>query len=254
MLSSKSYPFNGNNIEFNSPLSPCGKVIAIFIVFILDAMAKNYLLFVVACVLLSQKGLGQTDIPTQQPLKIEAANKLDEEGKTDKGTALKIPSVLDDKPEVNLDMNPKKPIKMLPERELVQAGTGMKIDPKVRSSEKDGGGNQRFGDMYMGDIKNNGKFVGIVCRDHEYVDGDRVKIYLNDVMIEPNLLLTGGFKGINVDLKEGFNKLDFVALNEGTSSPNTAQVDVYDDQGQVIYSNKWLLSEGSTATLIITKE
>lgn len=217
-------------------------------------MAKNYVLFLFAFLLLSLKGYGQTDIPTQKPLKIEAANKLDEAGKEDKGTALKIPSIIDEKPEVNLDMNPKKPIKMLPDRELVQAGTGMKIDPKVRGPEKEGGSNKKFGDMYMGDIKNNGKFVGIVCRDHEYVDGDRVKIYLNDVMIEPNLLLTGGFKGINADLKPGFNKLDFIALNEGSSSPNTAQVDVYDDQGQLIYSNKWLLSEGFKATLIITKE
>ena len=199
-------------------------------------------------------GYGQTDIPTQKPLEIEAANKLDEQGKADKGTALKIPSIIDKKPEVDLDMNPKKPIKMLPERELVQAGTGMKIDPKVRGPEKEGGSKEKFGDMYMGDIKSNGKFVGIVCRDHEYVDGDRVKIYVNDVMIEPNLLLTGGFKGINADLKPGFNKLDFIALNEGSSSPNTAQVDVYDDQGQLIYSNKWLLSEGFKATLIITKE
>ncbi len=130
----------------------------------------------------------------------------------------------------------------------------MKIDPKVGNYEKEGGTSQRFGDMYMGDIKNNGKFVGIVCRDHEYVDGDRVKIYLNDKIIDANVLLTGAFKGINLDLEKGFNRLDFEALNEGSSSPNTAQVDVYDDQGQLIYSNKWLLSAGSKATLIITKE
>ncbi|MGB5556043.1 MAG: hypothetical protein WBM83_15410 [Flavobacteriaceae bacterium] len=217
-------------------------------------MTKYCLRFVFIFALFSTVGYGQTDIPTQKPLEVEAVNKIDESGKVDQGSPLKFPSVLDEKPEVNLDLSTKKPVKMLPDTELVQAGTGMKIDPKVRSKEKEGGTNQRFGDMYMGDIKNNGKFVGIVCRDHEYVDGDRVKIYLNDVMIEPNLLLTGGFKGINVDLKEGFNKLDFVALNEGSSSPNTAQVDVYDDKGEVIYSNKWLLSEGSRATLIITKE
>ncbi|MGB5497398.1 MAG: hypothetical protein WBM77_00555, partial [Maribacter sp.] len=107
---------------------------------------------------------------------------------------------------------------------------------------------------YLGDIKNNGKFVGIVCRDHEYVDGDRVKIYKNGYVIDHNVLLTGSFKGVNVDLEKGFNRLDFEALNEGSASPNTAQVDVYDETGQLIYSNKWLLSAGSKATLIITKE
>ncbi|NHF58625.1 hypothetical protein FK220_004700 [Flavobacteriaceae bacterium TP-CH-4] len=200
-------------------------------------------------------GAAQTDIPTAKPLKIEAANKLDTKGKEQKGTPLKIPSVVGDAPEINLeDPNARKPVKMLPDRKLVQAGTGMKIDPKVGPRNAKEGSSDFFGNMYLGDVKNNGKFVGIVCRDHEYVDGDRVKIVHNDRVIDPNTLLTGSFKGINVDLEVGFNRLDFVALNEGSSSPNTAQVDVYDDQGNLIYSNKWLLSSGSKATLIITKE
>ena len=74
------------------------------------------------------------------------------------------------------------------------------------------------------------------------------------MVVEHNMLLTGAFKGINVDLQPGFNKLDFEALNHGSSAPNTAQVDVYDDTGQLIYSNKWLLSSGSKATLIVTKD
>ena len=77
---------------------------------------------------------------------------------------------------------------------------------------------------------------------------------MNGTVIDYNVLLTGSFKGVNVDLEKGFNRLDFEALNEGSSSPNTAQINVYDDKGELIYSNKWLLSEGSVATLIITKE
>jgi hypothetical protein len=218
-------------------------------------MAKIYTALLFTCVFLSFNGYGQTDIPTQKPLKIETGNKLDPNGTSDKGTSLRIPSVIDKNPEISLkDSLNKNPVKMLPDRELVQAGYGMKIDPKIGKPEKEGGTSQRFGDMYMGDIKSNGKFVGVVCRDHEYVDGDRVKIYLNDKIVDPNVLLTGTFKGINLDLEKGFNRLDFEALNEGSSSPNTAQVDVYDDQGKLIYSNKWLLSTGSKATLIITKE
>ena len=59
---------------------------------------------------------------------------------------------------------------------------------------------------------------------------------------------------VKVLLEEGFNQLVFEALNEGSSAPNTAQVDVYDDMGQLIYSNKWLLSAGAKASLVITKE
>jgi len=196
------------------------------------------------------------DTPKAKPLKIEVANKKDEQGKEKKGTSLRMPDVVGKK-EINFEdsLNGKKPIKMYPDRELVQAGTGMKIDPKVgpRESEKEGSKNY-FGDMYMGEVKSNGKFVGVVCRDHEYVDGDRVRIYLNGDVVDPNVMLTGTFKGVNIDLKKGFNRIEFEALNEGSSPPNTAQVDVYDDQGQLIYSNKWLLSARSKASLIITKE
>ena len=108
--------------------------------------------------------------------------------------------------------------------------------------------------MYLGDVKTTSKFVGIVCRDHEFVDGDRVKIIANDQVVEPNLFLTASFKGINLDLNKGFNRLDFEALNQGSSGPNTAQVDVYDDKGKLIYSNRWNLSTGSKASLIIVKD
>ena len=192
------------------------------------------------------------DTPKAKPLKIEVANKKDKQGKEQKGSAIRMPDVVGNK-EINFE--DKKPVKMYPDRELVQAGTGMKIDPKVgpRTSEKEGSKNY-FGDMFMGEIKSNGKFIGVVCRDHEYVDGDRVKIYANDRVADPNILLTGTFRGVNVDLKKGFNRIEFEALNEGSSSPNTAQIDVYDDQGKLIYSNKWLLSKGSKASLIVTKD
>lgn len=204
-------------------------------------------------ILLCSSTIAQTDIPVQKELKIEAANKIDDTKKPQEGTSLNIPSVVDN-PETNLNMTTRNPVKMVDDRNLVQAGYGMKIDPKAGPREPKEGSKQHFADMYLGDVKSSGKFVGIVCRDHEYVDGDRVKIYLNDKVVDPNILLTGSFKGINLDLEPGFNRIDFEALNVGSSAPNTAQVDVYDDQGKLIYSNKWLLSTGSKATLIITKD
>ncbi|HET8738007.1 MAG TPA: hypothetical protein VFM69_15560 [Pricia sp.] len=217
-------------------------------------MTKNRLYPIFLFLMVSIMGYGQTDIPTQKPLKIEAVNPIDDTKAPDKGTSLKIPSVINNTPEVNLDIDRKNPVKMLPDRELVQAGTGMKIDPKAGPRRPKEGSREHFSDMYLGDVKSGGKFVGIVCRDHEFVDGDRVKIYLNGEVVDPNTLLTGSFKGINVDLEEGFNRFEFEALNVGSSPPNTAQIDVYDDKGQLIYSNKWLLSTGSKATLIVTKE
>lgn len=222
--------------------------------FIVSEMPKSYSFTTLVFLLMASISYGQTDLPAQKPLEIDVANKIDDTKEPDKGTSLKIPSVIGNNPDVNLDITRKNPVKMLPDRELVQAGTGMKIDPKAGPRAPKEGTKEHFSDMYLGDIKNNGKFVGIVCRDHEFVDGDRVKIWLNDKVVDPNTLLTGSFKGINVDLEEGFNRFEFEALNVGSSPPNTAQIDVYDDKGELIYSNKWLLSTGSKATFIITKE
>lgn len=191
----------------------------------------------------------QSDLPTTRPLKIGERNDLDIKS-SNQGTLLRMPSVLDE----NLtDKNDKPGVKMLPDRELLQAGHDMVIDPKVGEKEKKSS-NEHFGDQYLGDFKTTSKFVGIVCRDHEYVDGDRIKIYLNGDVVEYNLLLTGNFKGINIDLVKGFNRIEFEALNQGSSGPNTAQVVVADEKGEVIHNNRWNLSTGSRASLIIVKE
>ena len=62
------------------------------------------------------------------------------------------------------------------------------------------------------------------------------------------------FKGISIDLVMGFNKIDFVALNQGTSGPNTAEVRVFDDEGKLVGANRWNLATGVKATYIIVKE
>jgi hypothetical protein len=199
-------------------------------------------------------GISQTDIPKTQPLKIGPKPNLDIKANPAQNNRLRMPSVIDLNKTPNLrDSLMSRNIQMLPDKELKQAGFDLDIDPKVGEREK-ANKKEHYGDMYLGDVKTKSLFVGIVCRDHEYVDGDRVKIYANGVVIDPNILLTGSFKGVNLTLDKGFNRLDFEALNQGTSGPNTAQVDVYDDQGKLIYSNKWLLSTGSKASLIIVKE
>ncbi|PRX56512.1 hypothetical protein CLV81_0509 [Flagellimonas meridianipacifica] len=212
------------------------------------AMRKSIiLLFFFAIGLLSMQAQG--DIPTTRPLKIGERNNLDIKS-SNQGTLLNMPSVLDN----NLVSKNNKPgVKMLPDKELLQAGHDLVIDPKVGEKEKKGS-KKHYGDQYLGDIKTSAKFVGIVCRDHEYVDGDRVKIYLNGEVVEANILLSGTFKGVNIDLVKGFNRIDFEALNQGSSGPNTAQVVVADEKGVVIHNNRWNLSTGSKASLIVVKE
>ena len=108
--------------------------------------------------------------------------------------------------------------------------------------------------QFMGDYKMEGNQARIIFRDHEYPDGDRVRILHNDKVIQPNVLLVERFVSLTVELVAGFNKIDFIALNQGTSGPNTAEVRVYDENGNMTAANQWNLATGVRATYILIKE
>ena len=108
-------------------------------------------------------------------------------------------------------------------------------------------------DQFLGEIRNDGEYVNIILRDHEYPDGDLIKVEVNDKVVMPAILLTEKAKGFKLDLKSGFNVVDFVALNQGSSGPNTAEIIVYDDKGKLVGTNQWNLATGVKATYIIYK-
>nr|WP_315153162.1 hypothetical protein [uncultured Flavobacterium sp.] len=108
--------------------------------------------------------------------------------------------------------------------------------------------------QYLGSFKTKTFTSTIRFRDAAFVDGDRIKVYLNDKMIQPEISLSGEFQGFKINLKEGINKIDFEALNEGFASPNTAQFEVYDDKGTVISSSQWNVGTGYKATIVLIKE
>ena len=109
-------------------------------------------------------------------------------------------------------------------------------------------------DQFLGEIRNDGEYVNIILRDHEYPDGDLIKVEVNENIVMPAILLTEKAKGFKLDLKSGFNVVDFVALNQGSSGPNTAEIIVYDDQGKLVGTNRWNLATGVKATYIIYKQ
>ena len=125
---------------------------------------------------------------------------------------------------------------------------------KLKSNKSEGSAPKFKSDQYLGDFISSTENVRIVFRDHQEPDGDRVQIRFNDDIIYPNILLTQRYKKMDVKLLEGFNKIDFVALNQGESGPNTAEVRVYDDDGNVMMSNLWNLATGSKATFIVVKQ
>ena len=212
------------------------------------------ILFILMLTFLTGNLSAQTDIPDSRRLRIEAKPEKDLTPSTSQGFGLNLPSSFGKTPNLNLkDSLYNRPVQMMPDKELKQAGHDLVLKPKMSEGQQ-GKSGQHFGDMYLGDLTTSAKFVGIVCRDHEFVDGDRVRIFANGEVVEHNLMLTGAFKGINLELDRGFNRLDFEALNQGSTGPNTAQVDVYDEKGQLLFSKKWLLSTGSKASLIVVKE
>jgi hypothetical protein len=109
-------------------------------------------------------------------------------------------------------------------------------------------------DSFLGQFRTGTKIVSIACRDHEAPDGDVVRIWLNDKIVVDAILLDVDFKEIYLDLEEGINKIEIEALNQGESGPNTAQFVIYDQKKGMITSNKWNLTTGVKAKLIILKE
>ncbi|PKB15584.1 hypothetical protein [Flavobacterium sp. 5] len=108
--------------------------------------------------------------------------------------------------------------------------------------------------QYLGSFKTKTFASTVRFRDAAFVDGDKIKIYLNDKVIEAEVRLDGTFKEFKINLVPGINKIDFEALNEGFASPNTAQFEVYDDKGTAITSQPWNVGTGYKATIVLVKE
>ena len=80
------------------------------------------------------------------------------------------------------------------------------------------------------------------------------KFKKNDKVVINQITLESDFKEIFIELQPGFNKIEFEALNQGESGPNTAQFVVVDDRGVLVTSNKWNLTTGVKAKIIVVKE
>ena len=127
---------------------------------------------------------------------------------------------------------------------------------KIRQTFNEGSVNKsKFSkDFYLGDLETDSDYIIIKCRDHEYVDGDKIRLLLNGSVIHPNITLSSVFYVVDVDLDDGYNNIDFIALNEGESSPNTAQLIVLDEYGKQLSNKKWLITTGYKAKLVVFKK
>ncbi len=108
-------------------------------------------------------------------------------------------------------------------------------------------------DQNLGSFRSNGKFITVYCRDFQYPDNDRVTIYHNGTPVVYNIVLRQEYQSFKIPIEIGINRIDFKALNQGTSGPNTAGFKVVDDSGNLISANQWELATGAKATITVSK-
>lgn len=191
----------------------------------------------------------QGDIPLTRPIEIGTNNNLDFRSSNNSGSLLRIPSVIDK----NLISKEEKRPSMMPNSNLKQAGFDLEIDTKIAVSERN---NSQLpaGDMYLGDFKTRDSIVGMAFRDHGEIDGDRIMILVNEEIVSYNTLLSGSYKTLQIKLKEGFNTVEFRALNQGYAGLNTAQLVALNKENEILMGNNWFLATGSKASMMIYKE
>lgn len=154
-----------------------------------------------------------------------------------------------------------KPLLKLPEKEINFTGKSNLVRRKVDFKPNYGVLNDHKredydapkGNQFFGDFASDGGYVNVYCRDHQAIDGDRVSILINGKVEVQDVFLTGEYRGFQIILKPGFNNIEFLALNQGESGPNTADFKVLDDKGRVIAQNQWNLATGSKAQFVIVK-
>lgn len=147
------------------------------------------------------------------------------------------------------DPSKPKPLEMITKKELLTAGDFIEKkwteDNKVK--EEYGRGQD------LGSFSTTGTLLELYCRDAQYVDGDRVRVFVNGKMVQSDVYLQANFTPVLIKLRDGFNTIEIEALNQGSSGPNTAAFQVFDEKGKLVTSSEWNLLTGARATMIVVK-
>lgn len=123
----------------------------------------------------------------------------------------------------------------------------------LKTMEENNAGDAHTSTQDLGKFHTSGEYVTISWKDSQVVDGDRVDIIVNDEVIVHNVTLLATYKSTTVDLDEGFTKIEFKALNQGESGPNTADFKVEEADGTVLTHDQWNLTTGTKAKLLVVK-
>ncbi|MFN3753629.1 hypothetical protein [Flavobacterium sp.] len=208
-------------------------------------------------IIVSFEGFAQFEQP-KKTLKIAPVTNPTGEVSPTSSKSITYPSIFDKKDKLleNVSLLKKKPEeeKSIMEKEKF-ADPSKPYTERMNKKSSDGEILEKFkSDSFLGQFKTGSKTISIACRDHEAPDGDLVRIWLNDKIVVDAILLEVSFKEVYLDLNEGINKIEIEALNQGESGPNTAQFVIYDQKKGIVTTNKWNLTTGVKAKLIILKD
>jgi len=105
----------------------------------------------------------------------------------------------------------------------------------------------------LSDITVSSRIIEISLTDNgSVIDGDTISISLNGRVLDANHILAGTpGTTMSLELTQGTNTLSITAVNEGSVSPNTAEITFTDVvNGEAV--QEWRLSEGETGSLRIS--
>jgi hypothetical protein len=201
-----------------------------------------------------------------KPKKLPAPEVKDPQSEKTDIPSIKTPNVFD-----NISVTPKSRFNIGEEKSNFSMSTENKFanpgDRYIPKMEKDldkalreaglkeGRGELVKKNISLGDFKTKSAYFIVKFRDFGAIDGDLVKVSSNDQVIQSQLFLDSNFKQVKIMLENGFNKLDFEALNIGSLGGNTAEIQVFDDKGTLITTDYWNnLAAGFKASIIVTKD
>lgn len=109
-------------------------------------------------------------------------------------------------------------------------------------------------DRDLGIFRTKSSNINITSTDFGVIDGDKISIYNNGVLIVDKYTLSTKVKVFTIPLIDGFNKIEIIAEDEGELRPNTGHFILYDDLKKRFISDFWYLAKGAKIYGMIIKE
>ncbi|MEO9569705.1 MAG: hypothetical protein ABJH82_04420 [Polaribacter sp.] len=111
-------------------------------------------------------------------------------------------------------------------------------------------------DKDIGVFRTKSKFIYLNAFDFSKIDGDKIAILKNDKTFLTSFYLFNEHKTktIEIPLDKGFNKIEILAIDEGSMRPNTGAFSMFDDEKKEVFSDLWHLAKGAKVIAHIIRE